>query len=72
MKEPYYIMKLMESWMMLNYLEGENTKRDWKENGFWKSKQFVYKQNFGMHFRYRHQFDDHNNQQNAPIYIETT
>ena len=28
----------MASWMTLNRLEGENTKRDWKENGVRKSK----------------------------------
>ena len=32
-KEPYYVMKLMASWMTLNDLVGVNTKRDWKENG---------------------------------------
>ena len=31
-------MKLMTSWITLNNLEGGNTKRDWKENGFRKSK----------------------------------
>ena len=43
MKEPYYVMKLMSSWMTLNNLEGANTKRYWKENGVWKSIFFVYK-----------------------------
>ena len=32
MKEPDYVMKLVELWMRLNDLEGANTKRDWKEN----------------------------------------
>ena len=30
--------------MKLNYFEGANTKKDWKENGVWKLKQFFYKQ----------------------------
>ena len=72
MKEPYYVMKLMESWMTLNNLEGANTKRYRKENGFRKSKQIFLKQPYGMHFRYRHQVDDHNNRRHAPISIKNT
>ena len=30
MKEPYYVIKLMISWMTLNNSEGANTKRYWK------------------------------------------
>ena len=40
MKEPDYIMKLMESRMKLKNLEGANNKRDWKENGVRKSNFF--------------------------------
>ena len=65
-------MKLMALWMTLKNLEVTNPKRDWKDNGFWKSKQFVCKLSFGMHFRYRHQVDDHNNRRHAPISFETT
>ena len=72
MKEPDYVMKLMASWMTLNYLVGENTKRDWKDNGVRNLKQFVYKQPFGMHFRYRHQVYNDNNRRHSPISIETT
>ena len=36
------------------------------------SQTFFYKQPFGVHFRYRHQVDDHNKQRHEPIYIETT
>ena len=43
MKETYCVMKLMVSWMKLKDLEGANTKREWKNNGVWKSKTFVYK-----------------------------
>ena len=56
--------------MMLNDLEGANTKRDWKDNGVLKSKQCLHKQPFGMNFRYRNQVDDHNNQRHEPISIE--
>lgn len=72
MKEPDYVMKVMASWMTLNELEGARTKRDWKENGVNKSKTFNYRQPFGLHFRYRHQVDDHNNRRHAPISIERT
>ena len=72
MKEPDYVMKLMVSLMTLKYSEGENTKKDRKENGVCKSKFFLYKQHFGMRFRYMHQVYDHNNRVQEPIYIETT
>ena len=70
MKEPDYVMKLMASWMMLNDLEGANTKRDWKDNGVRKSKIFLYKQPYGMKFRYRNQVDDYNKRRHEPISIE--
>ena len=36
-----------------------------------ETKQFIYQQPFGLHFRYRHQVDDHNNRRHAPIYLES-
>ena len=47
-KEPYYVMKLMASWMTLNDLEGESNKSYWKENGVRKPKECFCKQPFGM------------------------
>ena len=67
-----YLITLMALWMALNDLEGANTKRYWKGNGVRKSKHFVYKQPFGMHFKYRHHVDEQNNRWYAPISIETT
>ena len=34
--------------------------------------QFKYRQPFGIHFRYRHQVDEHNNWIHAPIYLDRT
>ena len=42
-KEPYYVMKIMSSWMTLDELEGRNTKRDYTDNeGLRVSKSFTY------------------------------
>jgi hypothetical protein len=72
-KEPDYVMKIMASWMTLNELEGAQTKRDYKDaSGRMVSKKFCYRQPFGLHFKYRHQVDDHNNRRHAPISLERT
>ena len=72
-KEPDYVMKIMASWMTLDELEGANTKRVYKgANGQTMSTTFKYRQPFGLHFRYRHQVDDHNNRRHAPISLERT
>ena len=72
MKEPGYVMKLMAPWMTLKILEGTNIKRGWKENVLRKSEHFVYKQPFGIHFRYRHHVYDLNKRRHEKISIETT
>ena len=36
------------------------------------TKQFTYRQPFGIHFRYRHKVDDHINQRHSPICLERT
>ena len=54
MVETYYVMKLVASWMKLKGLVDANTKRDWKENRVRKSIQYIYKQPFGVKFRYKH------------------
>jgi hypothetical protein len=72
-KEPDYVMKIMASWMTLEELEGANTRRDYKDrDGRSLQRLFTYRQPFGLHFRYRHQIDDHNNRRHAPISLERT
>ena len=66
-------MKIMESWMKLDGLEGENTRRYFIESsGKRDTKKFTYRKPFGIHFRYIHQLDDHNNNRHAPIYLDRT
>ena len=61
MKEPDYAMKKMASWMALDELEGARTRRYFVDRiGAKDMKQFTYWQLFGLHFRYRHQLDEHN------------
>ena len=61
-KEPYCVMKIWVSWMALDELEGAITRRYFIDSsGEKETKQFTYWQPFGLHFRYRHQVDDHNN-----------
>ena len=64
-------MKIMVSWVTLHELEGARTGRDFIEiSGTKEVKQFTYRQPSGLHFRYRHQVDDHNNQRHGQIYVE--
>ena len=64
-------MKIMATWMTLEELDGSYTGREYKEwDGESLSRLFKYYQPFGLHFRYRHQVDDHNNRRHAPILIE--
>ena len=73
MKEPDYVMNIMASRMKLDELEGERTRRYLIDiSGTKETKQFTYRQTFGLHFRYRNQVDDHNNFIHAPIYLERT
>ena len=52
MKEPYYVMKIMASWMSLDPLEGTKTRRNLIDiSGTKDPKEFTYRQTFGLHFR---------------------
>ena len=71
MKYPDYVMKIMASWMTLDVLDGASTRRYFLDrSGTKDTKQFTYRQPFGINFRYRHQLDDHNNWRHAQIFLE--
>ena len=73
MKEPYYVMKIMVSWMTLDELEGARKRRDFIDSSKAKdTKQLTYGNPFGNNFRYRHQMDDNNNWIHAPISLKRT
>jgi hypothetical protein len=72
-KEPDYVMKIMATWMTLDELDDAPTRREYKNaDGQLVVKAFKYRMPFGLHFRYRHQVDDHNNRRHAPISLERT
>ena len=72
-KYPDYVMKIMASWMTLDELEGARTIRYLVDSsGTKETKQFTYRQPFGLQIRYIHQVDDYNNQIHAPISLEST
>ena len=71
MEDPDHVMKIIVSCMTLDELEGESTGRYFIErSGTKETKQFTYRQPFGLHFRYIHQVDDHNNRRYEPISLE--
>ena len=73
MKETDYVMKIMVSWMALDALEGARTRIYFTYiSGTNDTKQSTYQHKFGIHFRYRHQLDDHNNQTHVPISLDRT
>ena len=73
MKETDYVMKIMASWVALDELEGERTRRDFIDSsGTKEMKQFIYQHPFGVHFRYIHQVENQNNWRHAPISLERT
>ena len=73
MKEPDHEMKIMDSWMDLDELEGTNTRKDFiYSNRKKETNKFAFRKSFGIHFRYIHQVDNHNNRWHAPIYLERT
>ena len=52
MKEPYYVMKIMVSWMTLDELEGGRTRIYFIDrSGTKDTKQFKYWKPFGNNFR---------------------
>ena len=61
-------MKIMESWMTIDELEGAIVKHNKKgRDGESLVKMFEYLQLFGFHFRYHHQGDYHNSMSHSPI-----
>ena len=69
MKEPDYVINIMASWMTLVELEDTSTRRELIDrSGTNKTKQFIYRNPFGIYSRYIHQADDHNNRIYAQIY----
>ena len=61
-KEQECVMKIMATWMTLEELDGADTTREYKgREGQYLARLFKYRHPFGLHFRYRHQVDDHNN-----------
>ena len=74
LKEPDFICKIMATHTSENRVDDHNTRRSWvdpvtKET---RSKEFKYTEVFSLHYRYRHQIDDHNNRRHNPIGIEET
>ena len=66
-------MKIMSSWMTLDELENKKTRIDFIDiSGTKDKKKFAYRKPFGIHFRYRHEMDNHNDRRHAPISLERT
>ena len=73
MKDPDYVTRIMESWVKLDELEGAKTRRDFIDrSGKKDTKQFIYRQPFGIPFRNTNQVEDHNNRRLNLIYLERT
>ena len=58
--------------MTLDNFEGGQTRPDYLVDGVNTTKNFCYKQPFGIHYKFRHQFDDNNNRRHSPIFVERT
>ena len=73
MNNPDYVMKIMESWMKLDELEGTKIRRYLIDSSGMKEKnQFTYRKPFGIHFRYINQVGYHSNWIRSTIYLERT
>ena len=71
MKDPDYVTKIMVSWMTLDKTEGIRARSYFIDtNGTEDKKQFKHRKGFGIHFRYIHQVDNHNNWRNSPASLE--
>ena len=70
MKEPNYVMEIMCKWMTLDDFEGRQKRWDYFVGGVKTTKNFCYKQPFGMNYKFRHQVDDNINRRHLPISIE--
>ena len=72
-KEPEYVMMIMATWMTLKELDGVDMRQEYKGRyGQSLIRQFKDWHPFGLHFRYRHQVDDHSNRRHATISLEKT
>ena len=70
MKDTGYVMKIIESWMTLDEIEGTSTRiYSINRSGTKDTKNFTYRQKFGLHFIYIHQVYENNNQRHPPIYL---
>ena len=72
MKEPNYAMKIICKWITLDDFEWVQTRRDYLVDGVKTTKTICYKHTFGMHYRFRHQFDDNDNKRHLHILVENT
>ena len=67
------MIKIIASWVILDVLEGIRKKRYFIDISCKKgTKQFTYRNPFGIYIRYRYQVDDHNNWRHAPISLYMT
>ena len=66
------MIKIMCKWMTLDGFEGGQTRQDYIVDGAKTTKTFCYKQPFGMHYKFRHQFDDNNNRRYLSILVDST
>ena len=72
-KYPNYVINIMAGSMKLDELEGANTRRYFIDSsGTKETNQFTHRNPYGIHFRYRHQVEDHNNWRHAPISLDRT
>ena len=70
MKETDYVMNILAGWKTVDGLEGKKTGRCFMERSVTKENQnFTYRKPFGIYFRYRHQYDNHNNHRHAQLYL---
>ena len=58
--------------MTLDNFEGGQTRRDYLVDGAKTTKNFCYKQPFGIHYKFIHQVYDINNRRNSPILVDIT
>ena len=72
MKEPNYVMNIICKWITLDNFEGGQTRREYLVDCVNTTKNFCYKQMFGMHYKFRHQVDYNNNRRHSPILVERT
>ena len=67
-KDPDYVMLMMTNYGKLDHLEGSDTHQRYKgAGGGLVTKQLNYREVFGNHFNYRHQFDNKSNRRYSPI-----